>query len=280
MKREQTKVKWILFLFTMILTFSQHAQADWVWAEGSYAFPETVAEADACAKAEERARIEAIRKTEGEVISAEEVQFCADQTLHDTVQCSHNSAIWTSLGGRIVGIKSRTQKTVPELNSYRRCIVGFDADVRTQLGSSDPAFTLGVSLNAPVYRDGEQMVIQVQPSQPMYIQVFQWQPTGKTNAPIIKLFPNEFDTQSRWENHGSIPSEAGRKLYDLKVFFPDHFPATQSMADEYVMVIATRTDIAFRDTYTLDDFEKQLAEIPRNDSRIVRRSYAIVRGAQ
>ena len=50
------------------------------------------------------------------------------------------------------------------------------------------------------------------------------------------------------------------------------------MVDEYLMVVATRTPITMRDSLTLDDFQQAIAEIPRNDSRIIRRAYNIIRG--
>ena len=266
-----------LVLVTLLLS-SHVAQAEWVQSEGSYVFPSNVTEAEACAKADERARLAAISKITGETLSAEETQRCTDQG--DEAQCAHNSAIWTTLGGKITKVIDRVQRTVTEMESYRRCVVQFQADVQVSQGVPDPSFTLGVTLNAAVYRNGESMVIRLKPSQPMFVQIFQWLPYEKDDAQISRLFPNSFDGQFRLTQAASVPSAEGSKHYDLKLTFPAAPPVSQKMVDEYLMVVATRTPVTFRDSYTLEDFQKLLAEIPRNDSRIIRRAYNIVRGSE
>ena len=269
--------KHLLPLALLILTPS-FAQAEWVQAVGSYIFPPNLAEAEACDKADQRARINAITQITGETLSADETQRCTDQG--DEAQCARNSAVWTTLGGTIVQTRNRVQQTVPELESYRRCVVSFQADVRVSQGVPDPGFTLGFALNSAVYRDGESMVLRLKPSQPMYVQIFQWLPYEKGDAQIVRLFPNGFDTDTRMTQPTTIPSADGSKLYDLKLGFPAQPPAGQKMEVEYLMVVATRTPIALRDGYTLDDFQRQIAEIPRNDSRIIRRAYNIIRGPE
>ena len=262
-------------LALLILTPS-FAFAEWVQAEGSTIFPATVAEAEACANADQRARMDAITKAAGETIAADAIQRCTDQ--EDEVQCTQNSAIWSTLGGTIVQTRNREQETVAEAESYRRCIVRFQADVKLSQGTPDPSFTLGMIVNAAIYRPGDNMVLRFNPSQPMYVQVFQWLPYEKADAQIVRLFPNRFDQDAHLIQATSIPSPDQAQRYDLKLAFPATSPAGQKMVDEYVMAVATRTPVVFRSSYTLDDFQKLLAELPRQDSRIERRAYAIIRG--
>jgi len=269
----------ILPLAMLVCLLSGLARAEWVQAEGGYAYPGTVTEAEACANAEDRARTDAIRKVTGENVAAEETLRCSEQG-DDEAQCAHNSAVWTSLGGVIVATRNRTQQTVAEQGSFHRCEVRFEADVRISQGTADPGFTLGVSLNAAVYRDGEAMTIKLNPSQAMYVQIFQWLPYEKGEAQVGRLFPNGFDVQSRVAGIATVPSEQGGKRYGLRLVYPADQPTGRKMVDEYLMVVATRAPVVFRDSYTLDDFQKVLAEIPRNDSRIVKRAYNIVRSGE
>ena len=268
-----------LHWFVLLLLFPHMACATWVDTQGSYVFPGSVSEAEACAKADDRARMRAISQITGETLSAEEIQRCNDQQ-GDEIQCAQNSAIWTSLGGTIVQTRNRIEQVIPEQESYRRCVVQFEADVQIPQGVPDPSFTIGVILNQAVYRNGEAMVIRLHPSVPMYVQIYQWLPYERGDAQVSRLFPNAFDRQIHLEVPGTVPSTEGRKHYDLQPTFPTITPSAQKMVDEYLLVVATRNPVVLRDRYGLDDFQKEMAELPRNDSRMVRRSYAIVRGAE
>ena len=262
----------------IVALLSITAHADWVQAEGSDIFPATVAEAEACANADQRARTDAITKVTGETIAAETIQRCTDQG--DDVQCTQNAAIWSTLGGTIIQTRNREQETLVEAESYRRCIVRFQADVKLSHGNPDPNFTLGLVVNAAIYRPGDAMVLRLNPSQPMYVQIFQWLPYEKADAQIVRLFPNRFDQNAQITQPIPIPSPAQAARYDLTLAFPASVPAGQKMVDEYVMAVATRTPVAFRASYTLDDFQKSLAVLPRQDSRIERRAYTIIRGTE
>ncbi|TAN52755.1 MAG: DUF4384 domain-containing protein, partial [Rhodospirillales bacterium] len=66
-------------LLALLLLLPTPALAEWVEARGSYLFPPTMAESEACFYAEERARAEAVRQVTGEVIAAEDVQRCTEQ---------------------------------------------------------------------------------------------------------------------------------------------------------------------------------------------------------
>jgi hypothetical protein len=247
-----------------------------VQATGSYIFPPVMTEAEACQQAESRARADAIRQVTGETFSSEETLRCNEQG--DEAECAHNSMIWTMVGGEIRSVRDKTEETKVEQESYRRCVVSFEADVYVAAGQPDPNFDVGVVLNNAVYRDGEKLTVTLKPSQPMAVQVFQWLPYERGDAQVARIFPNQFDSLSRIDKPVTIPTEAGAKRYDLKVGFPPGQPPGRKMVDEYLMVVATKKPIAFRDSYSLDDFNRVVAEIPLGDRRIVRRAYNIVRG--
>lgn len=263
-------------LLVLMVVIHGPAHAEWVQASGSYLFPPIMPEAEACQQAEDRAKADAIRQVTGEALSSEDVMRCSDQG--DDAECARNSTVWTMVGGDIRSTRNRTSQTSQEVETYRKCTVTFEADVHVAQGQPDPNFDIGVALNNAVYRDGENLTVTLKPSQPMAVQVFQWLPYEKGDAQVSRLFPNPFDNIARIEKPVTIPTDAGAKRYDLKVAFPGGQPAGRKMVDEYLMVVASRKPIAFRDGYSLEDFNKLIAEIPLGDRRIVRKAYNIVRG--
>ncbi|HIJ62393.1 MAG TPA: DUF4384 domain-containing protein [Rhodospirillaceae bacterium] len=265
-------------VFSLLLVLPVTAAADWVRATGSYIFPPEIPEAEACQNAENRARAEAIRQVSGESFAAEDTLRCAEQG--DDADCARNSMIWTMVGGEIRGLRDRSQETRVEQESFRRCVVSFEADVHMARGRPDPDFTLGVALNNAVYREGEKLTVTLTPSQPMSVQLFQWLPYEKGDAQVSRLFPNRFDATARIEHPVTIPTETGARRYDLKLAFPANQPAGRKMVDEYLMVVATRTPVKFRDGYSLAEFNAVVAEIPQADRRIVRRAYNILRSGE
>lgn len=278
-------MKRIAALLCLLLIQPHPAQADWVRATGSYMFAPTMPEAEACQQAESRARADAVRRVTGETLSSDEAMRCADQG--DEADCVRNATVWTLLGGEIRAIRNKQSHTMPvaEAENARQCVVSFDADVRMADGKPDPNFDIGVSVNNAVLRDGETLVITLKPSQAMAVQIFQWLPYEKGDAQIARIFPNAFDRMTviapRSDNQDvTIPSAEGGQHYDLTVTFPTLLPIGAKMADEYLMVVATRKPLALRDHYSFDDFNHILSEIPLGDRRIVRRAYNIVRGQE
>lgn len=253
------------------------ALAEWVEARGTYLFPPTVTEAEACTLAEERAQAEAVRQVTGESIAAEDVLRCTEQG--DEIQCARNSALWSSMQGYIRRTGDRTVQVRPGVAGHRECEVRFSAEVVAAQGRPDPAFDIGVTLAQPVLRQGEALVIGLSPSRPMYVQVFQWLPYRSGEQAVVRLFPNAYDANPRIDGPATIPTAAGARRYDVRVAFPDGMPPGRRMVDEYLMVVATRTPLPLRDAYSLEDFRRLMAELPRADSRVVRKAYNVVRGA-
>ena len=273
----RSKFSWRLLL--LIFGFCpKESGAEWVRSNGSYLFPPIMTEAEACQNAEERARVEAIRQVAGEAIAAEDTLRCTEQG--DVAECSRNSAIWSTVEGYIRQVRAKSVQLTQNVANHRECSVSFEADVRVAKGRPDQNFDVGVGLNQSVFRDGETLVVTLDPSQKMVVQVFQWLPYQRGESAVSKVFPNIFETTSVISKPTTVPSAAGAKRYDLKVRFPDGMPVGRKMVDEYLIVIATRSPVSLRDSYDLDDFRRLLAEFPRDQVRIVRKAYNIVRGSR
>lgn len=269
-------MKALILLLCCFVASPTAALAEWVRATGSYIFPPVVTEAEACQQAESRATADAIRQMTGETLSSEETMRCTEQG--DQAECARNSSVWTAVGGEIRSIRDRSMVTTIEMESFRKCTVSFDADVHVAAGKPDPNFDIGVSLNTSVFRSGEALSVALKPSQPMAVQIFQWLPYEKGDAQVSRIFPNAFDPVALLDKPTAIPTAAGGKRYDLTITFPSSMPPSRKMVDEYLMVVATKNPIAFLDSYSLENFNRAVAEIPVGDRRIVRREYNIIRG--
>jgi hypothetical protein len=265
-------------LISLIVMSPGAVSAEWVSASAYYMFPPSVTEEDACRQADSRARADAVRRVSGETLQAEEALRCTEQG--DETECARNSTTWTMVGGFIRGTRSYRSETTLEVGAIRKCSVSFEADVFVADGKPDPNFDVGVSLNGSVFRDGEKLVVSVTPSQPMHVQIFQWLPYETGDGQVGRVFPNSFDSVDLMTKPFTVPSEAGAKRYELKVSYPTGRQSRRGMVDEYLMVVATKKPVSFRDAYSLDDFNRVVAEIPQNERRFARRLYNVVRGGE
>ncbi len=269
----------VAFLLSLVLSINTTpARAEWVSATGSYIYPPTMSEAEACQQAESRARADSIKSVTGETISSEDIMRCAEHG--NEAECARNSTTWIMIGGEIRSIRDKKITNKIEQEGFKKCVVTFRADVHAAHGQPDPNFTIGVSLNNDVFRSGENLSVILNPSKNMFVQVFQWLPYESGEGQISKIFPNQFDSAMSITNKTTIPTLEGSRRYDLKVAFPENAPSAAKMIDEYLMVVATKNAFSLRDAYSLDDFNKQISEIPVGDRRLVRRAYSIVRGGE
>ena len=263
----------LLLLVGMLLT-PPAARGEWVSATAERIFSSEQTEAEACRAAEDKAREAAVRQVTGERLSSEELMRCSEQG--EQVDCAHNSAIWSMVDGDVRSVRNRHSQALAVLEGFRKCVVTLEADVVVPPGRSDPSFDVQIRLNAMIFRDGEALEITLSPSRPMGVAVFQWLPYEKGDAQVSRILPNPFDPIDRIESPTTIPSEAGKRRYVMRVGFPPALAASRRMVDEYLMVVATRQPLRFREAYSLDDFRARLLELPRGDIRIVRKAYSIV----
>lgn len=266
-------IRWTILLVLLLAPAAAHA--DWVPARAERLFPPEQSEAEACRLAEDKAKEDAVRRITGERLSSEELMRCSEQG--DQAECTHNSAVWSMVDGDVRAIRNRRVETLAVLDGVRKCVVDLEAEVVVPPGRPDPAFDLGVRLNGAVYRQGEPLEITLSPSQPMGVAVFQWLPYETGDAQVSRILPNPYDRLNHIDRQTTIPSETGRKRYVLRADFPPALEGKRRMVDEYLMVVATKSPVEFRESYSLDEFKARLLELPRGESRMVRKAYSILR---
>ncbi len=262
-------------LLAVGLLLSAPAVAAWSAGVGEWIFGPDMSEREACLRAESKAKESALRKVTGEAMSSEDLMVCREQG--DDAQCRMNRITWSMIDGNIRDVRNVRKERRPGPQGALLCRVSLEVNVDVGQGRPDPNFDMAVRLNRRTLRHGDPMEIEVIPTQPMYVSVFQWLPYEKAERQIMRIFPNPYDQRNLFQGRATVPTAAGRQAYDLYVGFPQGLADSRTMVDEYLMVIGTKDQVRFRETYSLHEFTARLLEIPRQEWRRVRKAYNVVR---
>ncbi len=268
-------MRYLLPLILAVMLFPLQARSEWISSQGTYLFGPEMSENDACQKAERRAKEKALKEVTGEKISSEDNMVCSE--MKDNAECSLNRFTWSTIDGLIRKTRNKEVNIVSSVGGYKECRVSMDVDVGVGTGAPDPGFDISVRLNRSTFRDGESLRISLSPTQPMYVSIFQYLPYDKAERQVTRIFPNIFDEASLFDKPGTVPTPEGSRKYDMRIGFPKGLNQARDLVDEYLMVVGTRNSITFRDTYSLEEFNSILLEIPLRDRRIERKAYNVVR---
>ena len=239
---------------------------EWVHGKGDYVIHSEITEAEACRKAESRAKLNAVQSFSGEYVSSDSFMSCKEQG--DTVDCPIHTFTWSMLDGLISGVRNRTIRTTENLQDQRVCRVVLEARVTSRSEPSDPNFDVRVDLSTSLLRDGDPLIITVDPTKEMYVNILIEDHENK----LTLIFPNEFDRESKVTSRTPIP--IGGK-YSLVARFPSQLSGNK--VDEVVHVLTTPDKLALLEEYSIEDFNLKLLEIPNNKKRYVRKAYRLVR---
>jgi hypothetical protein len=154
------------------------------------------------------------------------------------------------------------------LQDQRVCRVILEARVTSRSEPSDPNFDVRVDLSNPLLRDGDPLVITVDPTKEMFVNILLEDHENK----LTLIFPNEFDLDSKITGRTPIP--IGDK-YSIVARFPADLSGNE--IEEVVHVLTTPQKLALLEEYSIEDFNLKLMEIPNNQKRYVRKAYRLVR---
>jgi hypothetical protein len=143
-----------------------------------------------------------------------------------------------------------------------------EARVTSRSEPSDPNFDVRVDLSNPLLRDGDPLVITVDPTQEMFVNILLEDHENK----LTLIFPNEFDLDSKITGRTPIP--IGDK-YSIVARFPADLSGNE--IEEVIHVLTTPQKLALLEEYSIEDFNLKLMEIPNNQKRYVRKAYRLVR---
>ncbi len=266
----------LLLVFSLALAFAcLPAAADKVQVTGEFLYGPEVSEKVACDAAEQRAKEEAVRRVNGELVSAEDQLSCREISgKADSHVCSFNRFAWSTIDGDIKEAKLLQEPQVTRMQGVSRCAVSMQVDVVKPLQAPDPGFDFGVKLSAGILKPGDEIVFEVSPSTTMYLAVFGWTPIEQDKGRVVRLFPNTFEADSQVRAARRLPSVEHAGQYGFFASWIDD--VRRDFLDEYLVFVATKSPVNWLGEYAFDDFRAALREIPAAQKRVHRRAYRII----
>jgi hypothetical protein len=236
----------------------------WLWGMGKHYIHQDISEAEACLKAEDKAKRNVLRKYAGEYISSQSFMSCTEKG--DEAQCPATVTTWSQTAGVIAGIKNKTIKASTDPDDRRLCRVTLEGAVVKR--EYDPNFDLDISLSKDILRSGEEIKINITPTESMYVNIFDLHPDG--NAHLI--YPNVYEQTNHVAARTTIPST------DKYSFVAEYPPEMKSpTVHKTLQIVATRKSLVFLPVYKGYELQKKLLEIAAKDVRYMQRSYKVIK---
>lgn len=273
MNRELVLKAFYGLTWLVLMVVSVNALAAWVPGTGEHFFGPETSESEACAIAEETAKTDALRSFYGETLSVDQQMSCREMpdASSEPSYCQMNKILWNQVGGDIRGA-NLISRQVSKVAGSQVCRVQLVADIIVNRGKPDPDFELGVSVNSSIFREGERLALTLDPSQPMYVAIFSWLPYPNRESRVERLFPNEHDLNARIDHKRVVPNPT----YRFQIELPNLMPRNRRQIDEYLLVVATKQPVNWRDSYSFSEFNEKLSEYSLDKIRYVKRGYQII----
>ena len=223
---EQNHIIGIILLVIVICCIPFWAWTKTVAGVGEYDFGADITENQSCDQALTNAEADAIERAFGVTVGATDWEMCDNET------CDFRSMSWIETHGHVVEIKN-INKVI--LENPRRCRVSIVADVE-QTPTINPNFTLDVELNRTQYKAGDELYINLDPSQSMYVAVFNWSDVHG----FILMDYKQIDKSIR------LPDDP---RYKFKTYINDNKPS-----EEMIVVLASKSQMNFKLKYDTNEF--------------------------
>ena len=262
-------------LVCLCLLFSVDAIANPLEVEGRYSFPSNISEDDCFKHAQLEADKKAFNKAGLEKTSTSEMLYCSEASEKNKCVL-HQQVLSYYEGGYISNRLERERKIeTSEIGSGtgKECVVKMTAEVTFFKSKSDPAFVFHAELDgSPRKREGEIIKVQGNIAIPAYIHLLAWYPAVAANY-YHKIVPNEFDLFDKPVLDFEIPSPKAK--YALKAEFGNS--AQDNELNETLIVLATKMPFNLLEKESSEDFFKRLDRIGRENWKIVRVGYSILK---
>lgn len=270
-------MKKLRFLTTLLLLLVSLGE---VWAKvvpasGEYLFGPETSDNEACELARNKAKSLALSQVVGEKVSSEEQLICNQSTGKSTdYGCEYNRITWSMIDGDIRAVRNEVKK-IETREGAKACIVSLEADIIEPTKKPDPNFDISVRLNKTVFTVGDDMVVDLEGTEPLHLVIFNWLPNQKNE--VIRTIPYTTDP-----NINSLYLTRGdaNKIYRkfaLEAHWSDAYSKNKKFIDEWLIIIATKKPYKWLSTYDIEQFKERLREIPADERRIVRKGYQLTR---
>jgi len=230
----------------------------------------------ACENARESAKSKAISMVSGEKVSFDQQLQCFQRSKNgDERKCEINQNTAFLVEGQISKseIISETVKTVP---GAQVCTVLMVVDVIPPSHESDPSFDFKFEINRKNFRQGDNLVINIIPSNIMYVYIFNWRSVfNKDN--VVKIFPNEVDKDNYINRSITIPTKNSESKYSFELDWDAPIGYDKDYMNESIIVVATKKPIDWLSGYDIKRFKEKIMEIPLSQRRVVQKSFMLFR---
>jgi hypothetical protein len=268
------KIRTLILVLAIISPFSI-AGAVVVPASAEYLFGPETSENEACELARNKAKSLALSQVVGEKVSSEEQLICNQTTGKSSdYGCEFNRISWSMIDGDIRAIKNEVRK-IESREGARACVVSLEADVVEPSKKPDPDFDIRVSLNKTVFTVGDDMLVELEGTQPAHLVIFNWLPNQKNEVLRIIPYPSDPNIQSLHLTRDDA-SKISRK-FPMETHWSDSYSKNKKFIDEWLIIIATKKPYKWLSAYDFDQFREKLREIPIDERRIVRKGYQLTR---
>ncbi len=241
----------------------------------SHLFSEAVSAQQGCERAIEKLKVAEIGRRCGMQLSGGQLRVLGDgEDRLDRLLFETSAGLVTRF--ELLSQQVEMVKPLPE-SSLFRCRVEAELEVRCNQGRRDPAFaplfSQQVTLNQTRYRDGEEMVVQLQLEQPGYITILQWIPYLQHPSRVWRLFPGADDSSNHFPAAASItiPDQDKRRYQWIA-----SLPKGEARVVEELVVIASKEPVHYPQQMSVEGFHRLLSEIPLAQRRELYIPYEIV----
>ncbi len=219
---------------------------------GEYHFGPETSENEACMRAEQRAKLEAVRNVIGETLFAEEFSRCSDSK--GQITCAYDQSVYSTTDAFIRSTK-RVKRYVDQHSGSKTCSIEITAKVSTDRPKYD-AYVEGKFL----YKHGENMVYRVKTNEPVKVFVFHTEGNKAT-----MMWPAFYGTNNKVANELVFPTQ-GYKITAL---------ASKAKLPEGLIFVFTNEEVNFMRDYDVDDLNNKLLSMKITERRIIRRNLVI-----
>jgi hypothetical protein len=223
------------------------------FGSGEFHYGPETSENYACSKAEQLAKIEAIRSVIGENLYADEFSQCKDR--NGEIQCAYDVALFSTTDSFIRSVKSSKRYINERSVGGRTCRVDVNVSVSDKKPKID-AFVEGRFM----YKHGDSMIFRVKTNEPTKVFVFHTEGNKAT-----MMWPAYYGTNNKVANELVFPTQ-GYKITAL---------ASKARLPESLVFVFTNEEVNFMRDYDVDDLNNKLLALKIEDRRIIRRNLVI-----
>lgn len=224
-------------------------------ASASYQFTPSISQEEACKRAEDRAKVNALHKLTGQELHASNIMMCRESGEHS---CETIINTYESTRGVIESFKRENERV-----SNWVCTV--DVSLRVTPIKRDNATWLEAkaTMDRGFYTPNDTAFVTIQTNDRGFVTVFQYDPVSDS---IKRVFPtdNPYSNIQRWaykDKPLSIP--VALRNHDTRAF--PHF----------MLVTVSQSPLTSMDSYSLHSFYKMWDNHPIKDKVLIRTSFYV-----